>query len=84
MNARCIGPVRFNREHGEIFLRDQSFRDLRALEIKFVRPMRSFAEQNNPRVADELEQRVIIIRLAAKRLRQFTNKLRISHDRSSP
>jgi hypothetical protein len=46
--------------------------------------MRSFAEQNNPRVANELEQRVIIIRLAVKRLRQFTNKLGVSHDRSSP
>src|SRR5438874_9244762 len=81
MNARGVRPIGFDRENSEMFLGDQSLRDLGAFEIKFMRPMRRFAKQNDPRLADQLEQVVVICRLPAERLRNLTNEFSVSHDR---
>jgi hypothetical protein len=54
VDARRIGPIGFNHDDGEAFFCNKPFCDRRALEIKFVRPMRRLTKQDDARVADKL------------------------------
>ena len=83
MDTRGIWPIRLNRDHGKAFFSDEPFRDCRALGVKFVRAVRCFAQQHDPRVADQFQQRLVIFRAAGKRLRDPADNLDVVHCRSS-
>jgi hypothetical protein len=67
----------------QAFFRDKPFRDCRALGVKFVRAVRCFAQQHDPRAADQFQQRLVIFRAAGKRLRDPADNLDVAYCRSS-
>jgi len=46
MDAKAVGPIRFERDTAKSFLRDESFREFGAGRVKLMRAMRGFADQN--------------------------------------
>ena len=62
-----IGPVRLDGHRGESPLRDEPPRDARPLAVELVGAVGRFADQDEPRVPDQLEQPVIIILAAQER-----------------
>src|SRR5207253_8315440 len=48
---------------------------LRALMIKLMRPMRGLAQQHEARVADPLEERIIVLDRITQRMSMFTHDL---------
>ena len=83
MDTRRIWPIRLNRDHSKAFFSDKPFRDCRALGVKFVRSVRCFAQQHDPRVADQFQQRFVIFRAAGKRSCDLADNLDVVHCRSS-
>ena len=59
-DAVGVGPVALDGHSREPELLDQPPRDARALAVELVRPVAGLAEQHEPRVAHQLEQRVIV------------------------
>jgi hypothetical protein len=60
-------------------LRNKPLRDRRALGVKLVRAVRSFAEQNEPCLTDKRQQRIVILRAASQRLNRFADDCRVAH-----
>ena len=56
IHAISIRPIRLDRDHRKPLFLNQAFGDLRAVPIELVRPMRCLAEEDETRIADELEQ----------------------------
>ena len=79
MDAIRVRPVGFDCDHRETFLDNQLFGNLRALEIKFVRTVRRFTEQNEARVPNQVQERIVIGRAAAERLRDSANDVGVAH-----
>ena len=73
-----VRSVGFNRDNSEAALRNKPLRDRRALGLKLVRAVRSFAEQNEPCVTDKRQQRIVILRAASQRLNRFVDDCRVS------
>src|SRR4051812_46536477 len=51
VHAKCIRPVRFDRNGSESLFFDQPFRDARALAIEIVCAVRSFTDEHEARFA---------------------------------
>jgi hypothetical protein len=60
MNPKGIGPIRLDRERAETVFLDQPLGQLRADFVKFMRPMRGFADQNNLMITCRLEERLVV------------------------
>ena len=54
---RCVRPVRLDRQNAEPVPLDQAPSDGGARQVKFRRPMRRFAEQEDPGVREGIEMR---------------------------
>src|SRR5207248_4791998 len=65
VGAMGIRPIGFGCNRIEALLFDQQARDAGPLTVKLMRPMRSFAQQDETSVADDLEQAIIIAADAA-------------------
>ena len=52
-----IGPVRLGRDDVELFGLDEGGREVRADAIELIRAVRRLTDQNQTRIADEIEQR---------------------------
>src|SRR5205807_8140620 len=52
-----------------------------APKVAVVRSMRRFTEQDHSRIAEQLQQRVVVLGDTAERLRQFANEFGIGHER---
>jgi hypothetical protein len=79
VHAIRVRPVGFNRDNSEAALRNKPLRDRRALGLKLVGAVRSFAEQNEPCVTDKRQQRIVILRAASQRLNRFADDCRLAH-----
>jgi hypothetical protein len=62
----------------ESFFDDKALGDLRAVKIKFMRPVRPFAEQSETRVPDQLKQRIVAAAVARQRLRNLRRLPRVT------
>ena len=62
-----VRPVGFHGNRGKPFLADQPPGDVRPLAVELVGPMRRFAQEHDARVADTLNQRIVLARIAAER-----------------
>jgi hypothetical protein len=60
IHAVGVRPVSFDRHGGEAFLSDEPLGDLRPLPVELVRTMRSLPQENESRVADHVEQRIVV------------------------
>ena len=67
-DAIGVGPVTLDRHGGEPELLDQPARDPRALAVELVGAVACLAEQHEARIADPLEQRVVVAVGAVQRL----------------
>jgi hypothetical protein len=56
VHAVCVGPVRLHRDRVEVPFDDEPARDLRAFSIELVGSVGRFADQDEARVADALEE----------------------------
>ena len=65
VDAVGVRPVALDADGGKVFLEDQPLRDRRTLGVELVRPVRRLANQDKTRVANELEERVIVAGAAA-------------------
>jgi len=61
----------------EAFLVDQPLGDLRALAIELVRAVRRLADEDQMRVADHLQQRVVIAAVTGDRMHRTANGLEV-------
>src|SRR6185437_1470946 len=66
-----VGPVGLYRNSREILLFQQPLRDSGPLPVKLMSAMAGFAEQHDPRITDELQQKIVVTR----RSRQWVNHL---------
>jgi len=73
VDAVGVRPVGLDRDGREALLFNESFSDLRALAVELVRAVLSLAEQDESRIADQPDQRVIICDRARQRVRGFAN-----------
>jgi hypothetical protein len=55
-----VWPIRLHRYSGETFFLDEPFRDLGAVVVKVVRTVGRLSEQHDARLADELEERIVV------------------------
>ena len=69
VDAVGVRPVALDRDGGEALLADQALRDPGALAVELVRAVAGLAEQHDARVADQLEQRVVVAGVAGERVR---------------
>src|SRR6185312_16513592 len=60
--AVTVGPVAFGRDEREAVVLDQALGDLHSPRVELGRPVRRLAEQDELRVADEVDQRVEVAR----------------------
>ena len=58
VDAIRIGPIRFGGDGAEPLLLDEPLRDLCAQVIEVVGPVRRLADEHQPGVSDELEDRI--------------------------
>ena len=80
----CVRPVGLDGNGREAFLLDQALGDLRALLVELVRSVRRLAEQDEARVPDQCQQRIVILRRPhdpVRNLAQGSNKRRIFRSR---
>ena len=68
VDAIGVRPVGLDGDGGEPLLADQPLGDLGALAVELVRPVRRLAEQHEARVADQIQQRVVVIGRADERI----------------
>ena len=64
VDAVGVGPVGLDGHGGEALLLDEAPRDERPFAIKLVRPVRRLTEQHDTRVADPMDERVVLRRIA--------------------
>jgi hypothetical protein len=62
-----VGPVGFDGDGVETLLLEQPLRDARALVVELVAAVRRLAEEHEARVADPIEERVVVVALAGER-----------------
>src|SRR6266513_1135656 len=79
MHSGRIRPICLNRQDRETLLGNETPRDRGTLGIKLVCAVCRFAQQHKSGVTDQLEQPVVIVCTARKRLCDFTNKFGICH-----
>ena len=60
VDAVGVGPVALDRDRGEAALGDQALGDAGALTVELVRSVAGLPEQDDPRVADQRKQRVVV------------------------
>ena len=56
-----VGPVPFDRHHGEPQFVDEPASDARPLPIELVGAVRRLADQHDPPIPDETEERVVVL-----------------------
>ena len=64
VDAVGIGPIGLDGHGGETLLLDQTSSDPCSLGIKLVRPVRGFPQQDEPGLADQVQQDVMVVRPA--------------------
>ncbi len=62
-----VGPITFDGDGIEAALVDQALRDQGALAVELVRAVGGLAQQDDARVADQLEQPIVVIGGAGER-----------------
>src|SRR6266850_8299858 len=69
IDAISVRPIGFHRDRREVFFLDEPLRDLGALAIELVRAVGCGAQQHDARVANQVDERVIVPGLAVQRVR---------------
>ena len=72
IHAVGVRPIGFNGYRAEAFLDDQTLGDLRALVIEVVGAVRSLAEEDESRIANEVEQWAVVSFAAIEMVRART------------
>jgi hypothetical protein len=62
----AVRPIAFDGDEGESLLLDEALRDLRAPGIELGGAMRRLAEQQEARIANQLQQRVEVVGAAER------------------
>ncbi len=74
-----VRPVGLDGHGGEAFFPDQAFGDLRPGAIELVSSVRRFSKQDETRVADQLQQRVVVGGSAGQRVSGLANHFGAGH-----
>jgi hypothetical protein len=75
INAIRIRPVGFYSNCGKPLFRNQTLGNLRAEAIELVGSMRSFSDQNQPRVTNHFKQRIKIRRFSRQRMSRLADRV---------
>jgi hypothetical protein len=73
VDAVRVGPIRLNRHSRETLFTAVALRNLGARMVELLRAVRSFTEEHEAGVADQLQQRVVIGRLSGERGRRVAH-----------
>src|ERR1022692_6366 len=75
INAIRVRPVCFYSDCGKPLFHYQTLGDLRAQAIELMGSMRSFSDQNEPRVTNHFKQRIKIRRFSRQRMSRLANSV---------
>ena len=65
IDAGGVGPVGLHRDRGEALVLQEAARQARALTVELVGAVRGLADEDDARVADQVQQAVVILARAA-------------------
>ena len=73
IDATGVGPVGLGRDRSKSMLDNEPLRDPCALAVELVCAVRGFADQHEAGVANGVDERVVIVRVAVQALRPRSN-----------